>query len=203
MPTLKLTKTAVERIKAPDPSGKQVLHWDSDLPGFGVLASGTTGAKTYIVQKRLKSGVVRRMTIGRTEAFALDKARSDARDLLVEMARGKDPKAERRKEQARSRTLQATLNDYLAQNRNLREKSRSDYKVSVERYLKPWLNRPVREITPAMVKERHRKIAEEVAAEGRYSGEADANMAMRTLRLLWTHAADELEDDETLPANPV
>ncbi len=47
MPKLKLTKTAVERLQAPDPSGKQVLHWDTELRGFGVLCSGVTNSKTY------------------------------------------------------------------------------------------------------------------------------------------------------------
>ena len=40
MPNLKLTKTAITRLKAPDPSGKQTLHWDTELKGFGVLCSG-------------------------------------------------------------------------------------------------------------------------------------------------------------------
>ena len=40
MPSLKLNKRSVERIAAPDPSGNQVLHWDTELKGFGLLASG-------------------------------------------------------------------------------------------------------------------------------------------------------------------
>ncbi len=202
MPTLKLTKSKVERIDAPDPSGKQMLHWDSELPGLGVLASGKTKAKTYVVQKRLPNGVVRRLTIGSTKTFTLDQARDDAREKLVEMSRGKDPKLERRKEQARAKTLRSVLDDYLS-NTKLRDKSRRDYRASVERYLGSWLSLPILEITPAMVRERHRAIAREVAGEGRYSGEAAANMAMRTLRLLWNAAAEDADDDETLPANPV
>ena len=29
MPRIKLTETAIEKLKAPDPSAKQVLHWDA------------------------------------------------------------------------------------------------------------------------------------------------------------------------------
>ena len=36
----KLTEALVERIRAPDPSGRQTLNWDTATPGFGVLASG-------------------------------------------------------------------------------------------------------------------------------------------------------------------
>ena len=38
MPKLKLTARAIERLPAPDPSGKQTLYWDTELRGFGVLA---------------------------------------------------------------------------------------------------------------------------------------------------------------------
>ena len=56
MPKLKLTKRAIERLPAPHPSGRQVLYWDTELRGFGVLVSGTTNAKTYVVQRKLPNG---------------------------------------------------------------------------------------------------------------------------------------------------
>jgi hypothetical protein len=37
MPTLKLTTTTLKKLRAPDPSGKQVIHWDETLRGFAVL----------------------------------------------------------------------------------------------------------------------------------------------------------------------
>jgi integrase len=61
------------------------------------------------------------------------------------------------------------------------------------------LDKPLAEITAAMVIERHSKIAETVRAEGRHSGEATANGAMRALRSIWNYVA---ESDSTLPANP-
>jgi hypothetical protein len=69
MPSVKLTKREIEKIEAPDPSGKQVIHWDAELRGFGVLASGTTTAKTYVVQRRLPDGKTRRVTIGAVGEF--------------------------------------------------------------------------------------------------------------------------------------
>ena len=80
MARVKLTKAGVGRLPAPDPSGKQVLHLDTEVPGFGVLCSGTTQAKSYIAQKRLPSGVLRRVTIGSCAHFTLDDARAKARE---------------------------------------------------------------------------------------------------------------------------
>ena len=62
MPKLKLTETAVRKIRAPDPSGRQRLHWDTELTGFGVLVSGKTAAKTYVVQREV-DGRSRRVTV--------------------------------------------------------------------------------------------------------------------------------------------
>ena len=78
MPRLKLTKNTIDRLNAPDPSGKPRLHWDTDLKGFGVLVSGKTNARTYIVQRDV-NGKSRRVTIGATNVFSLDDARSHGR----------------------------------------------------------------------------------------------------------------------------
>src|SRR5262245_49624969 len=107
MPKIKLNKRSVERLPAPDPSGKQTLYWDEELPSFGVLVSGTTSVKTYVVQHRIKGlgGKYRRVTIGRVEVIDLDDAREKAKGILAEMYEGKDPK----KRRPSAGTLRATL----------------------------------------------------------------------------------------------
>ncbi len=86
MPRLKLSNTAINRLKSPDPSGRQCLHWDTDLKGFGVLASGKTNARTYIVQRDV-NGKSRRVTIGATNVFSLEDARTDTQyNLLKKLA---------------------------------------------------------------------------------------------------------------------
>ena len=103
MPTLKLTKTAVNRIPAPDPSGKQVIHWDVELNGFGVLATGNTTTKCYVAQRRLPDGRTRRVTVGAVGEYGkVEDARRKAGDLLTGLREGKDPKAERRRRRKRS-----------------------------------------------------------------------------------------------------
>ena len=192
---IKLTERAVERIKAPTGNGKQALHWDAELKGFGVLCSGVSKTKTYVVQRDVV-GRTRRVTIAQTNVLSLSEARRRAEAVLADFYRGVDPKAGRRG----SLTLRGALADYLAARKNLRPKSVEDYRATIERYLAAWLDRPLREITPEMVEARHRAIAAEVLADGRYSGEASANGAMRTLRLLWNFAK---EREPNLPENPV
>jgi integrase len=194
MPTLKLTKDRIAKIPAPDPSGKQVIHWDADLKGFGVLASGTTTAKTFIVQRRMSDGKTRRLTVGAVGEFArVEDARGKAGALLAGLREGRDPKAERRKAAERNRTLRGWLDLYLNFNKALRPRSIEEYRRSVVRHLDPWLDRPLREVTREMVEEKHTAI-------GAHIGKAAADSAMRALRVVWNHALDR---DDTLLANPV
>jgi integrase len=203
MPQLKLTKGSVEGLKAPDSSGKQTFYWDKDLPSFGVLVSGTTKVKTYVVQHRIANlgGKYRRVAVGRVDALSLDEAREEAKNKLAEMFAGKDPKRPRR---APTGTLRAALDTYLAANKKLRPKSRAGYRKDVERHLNDWLDKPLREITADRVEDRHAQIkgAVERRAKGRklVNGAATANGVFRVLRALWNFAADR---DDTLGRNPV
>jgi integrase len=193
MPTLRLTRAAIERIKAPTASRKQVPYWDTELRGFGVLASGTSAAKSYIVQRRLPDGRTRRLTLGAVGEFAkVEDARRKAGALLAGLREGKDPKAERRKAAVRDRTLREALELYLKANKELRPRSIKEYRGSTTRHLESWLDRPLRELTRDMIEKKH-------AAIGEAAGPAAANNAMRALRAIWN---DALDRDGTLPANP-
>ena len=92
MPQLKMTERAINKLAAPDPSGKQTLYWDSDVKGFAVLCSGVTNAKTYIVQRTLPDGRNRRVTVGAVNELSLEKATSLAQDMLHDLRHGRDPK---------------------------------------------------------------------------------------------------------------
>jgi len=202
MPRLKLSNTTTNRLRAPDPSGKPRLHWDTDLKGFGVLVSGKTNAKTYIVQRDV-NGKTRRITIGATNVFSLDDARLDAERVLADMYRGIDPKEKRKAVLAQGITLGVALDTYLIARKTLRPKTARDYRLSVERYLPDWLETPLKDITPEMVEGRHRAIQEEVAQRGRTriaKGYSAANSTMRVLRVLWNYTKERNPD---LPDNPV
>jgi len=191
---MKLTKAAIEKLKAPHPGGKQVLVWDTELKGFGVLISGKTNARTYVVQRRMPDGRTRRVTVGAVPEFEkVEDARRKAGRLLGELRAGHDPKAEKKKAQERNKTLGIWLEAYLKGKKSLRTRSAENYRHAIERHLAVWADRPLREISPDMVEAKYEAI-------GKAAGPAAANNAMRALRAIWNHALDR---DDTLPANPV
>jgi integrase len=209
-----MTRREVDRLPAPDPSGKQVLYFDPELKGFGVLVSGVSGAKAYIVQRKLPDGKTRRVTVGSVAEIDLDAARREAAELLHDIRRGNDPKAR----PAAPATLRAALDDYLAANRSLKEKTRNGYRDAVERHLADWLEKPLSEVTRESVERRHAAIQAEVEERrrerarkagrdlvkpehwGGLSGASTANGVMRALRAVWNHANDR---GPALGPNPV
>ena len=197
MPRIKLTQHVVDkRLRAPHPSGKQVPYWDANLPGFGLICSGVTTTKSYVVQRDLPGGRTRRLTVASAAEMPLAAARDKARRLLVEMRAGKDPK----QRAAASATLRQTLAAYLAKNKGLAPRSVAIYSHLVRHHLEPWLDRALAGITPGEVDDMHAKIAATVAKAGQHSGHTVANDAMRALRLLFNWAANRADD---MPRNPV
>src|SRR5215475_8971972 len=121
MATIKFTEKAIAALLAPTENGKQELHWCNELRGFGVLCSGVSNSKTYIVQRKL-NGKTRRVTVAACNVLSLREARSRAERLLGEFYAGRDPKEKPK----RSMTLREAYEDYIASPR-LREASKRDY----------------------------------------------------------------------------
>ena len=184
MPRTKLTQHAIAKLQAPTATGKQVPYWDTDLKGFGILCSGVSNAKTYIVQRDLPGGKSRRVTIAKTNEMALSKAKDKARGLLLDMRHGKDPKAK-----PRTGTLQETLDAYVGSAR-LSPRSKQHYADRVRLQLASLKDRPLGSITPDEVDQLHRSI----------EGKTAANDAMKCLRMLFRWAAAR---DDDLGRNPV
>jgi integrase len=230
MPRVKFTEKSVAKLRAPDPSGGQRLYWDAGLPGFGLLVSGVSDARTWIVK-----GTGKRRKIGRADVMNLEQAKAAARKALLGLAAGIDPRAKR----ASAATLGEIAEAYVAL-ASLKPRTTESYRDAAKRYFVDWLDKPISSITVEAVEKRHRSIAAEVAARDRAenfrrakvhlrraekterdwpeasarhralfeaakereprSGHAVANGAMRTLRALWNFALDK---DPTLGPNPV
>jgi integrase len=69
------------------------------LSRFGVRVK-PTGARSYVLQYRNAGGQSKRLTLGRVGVLTPDQARSEARSALANVARGKDPVAEKRAQRA-------------------------------------------------------------------------------------------------------
>jgi hypothetical protein len=183
----KAHREVVRALAAPDPSGKQTIHWADEPKGFGVLCSGVTSSKTYVVQRALKSGIRRRVTVGPCSVLTLADATEKAKLVLVEFYQGRDPKGARHEKI----TLREALENYFAARKSLAAETRRNYATNVRLYLQPWLDLPLKMITPEMVEARHRKIQQEVSDE-HHDGFGTANQAMVVLRLIWNYTADRV-----------
>lgn len=194
----KLTKARVDQERAPHKTGRQFIIWDSELKGFGLLISGKTNTKSYIAQKDV-NGKTRRVTIQQTNVIDLPEARKRATKLLLQLGDGYDPKT---KDKVEKLTLREALEEYLKNQKSLRERTVKDYR-DVLKILSDWADRPIMGITSEKVRSRHRKIKDDVQKRARTSvakGHTVANRTMRILRAIWNHAKDLYPD---LPDNPV
>ena len=84
--TLRLTTRSVAALPA---TGRDTVHWDRDLPGFGVRVQ-RNGRKVYVVQSRGPAGL-KRATLGPVAGKALDERRREAAEVIDRIKRGLDP----------------------------------------------------------------------------------------------------------------
>ncbi len=88
----KLTKKVVDAAK-PDPD-RDITQWDDSLRGFG-LRIWPSGRKVFIIQYRNAQGRIRRLTVGDFGRLTPEEARQQARLLLAEVEKGRDPLEDR------------------------------------------------------------------------------------------------------------
>jgi integrase len=180
---LNFTEYAIGKLKAPHPSGKQVLFWDTKLPAFGVACSGVSEIKTYFVRGRVRGRSIR-PTIGRVGLMTLEEARRQAKEMMVEFAGGVD-----RREKTRTGdqvTLRGALENYLNLKR-LKPRSQEEMRAIVERHLSGWLDLPLWSITRDMVDKRHKAIAEEVEQHHRAKAAEEAKRHLKRAERTETH----------------
>ncbi len=191
---MKLTKSKVDKLPVPEKGQK--LYRDGELKGFGIRV-GAGGTKTFFVEKRI-NGRVKRITIDKYPALTTEEARDEAKALLGLIAKGGNPIAEKKDEEARKINLQRVFDDYLIARKDLKELTIADYKKAINWGLKDWLKKPIVDITKTMVVRKHSKLGE--------SSEARANLTMRLVRALFNFAAANYEDGYGKPIvyeNPV
>ncbi len=197
----KFTKASVAKI--PFSPGRQVVYWDTYLPGFGIYTSAKS--KSYFVQGRVNGKNVK-TKIERTDKISLDDtrdpddpskrvpgARTRAMDIISKMAHGINQNVERKLEKRREITLKEVREEYFRTKADLKPNTITTYTKLTDLYLSDWLSRSIRSITKEMVAVRHSKI-------GKEKGIHPANNTMRTLRALFNFARAQQED---LPENPV
>ena len=177
-------------VDALEPAASSYIAWDDTLTGFGVrvLPSGT---KSYILNYRPGGGRKapnRRIVLGRCERIGPDEARGIAMAMLVRIAAGEDPAAERAHARAMraAPTLHQALEAYLAAAPRPQSGKATLYRTSVHRHLGAWLERSLDTIT-------HEDIEHCFARLSAEAGWMPANDAVRVLGALYRQQCAGIE----------
>ena len=201
MPYAYLTLENVESIQPP-PKG-QVDYWDdwrSCRHGVRrlVLRVSYGGRKTWTIVYGLDNRV-RRRKLGDNSSMKLDKAREIAKELLMEVDRGRDPAEARAKakaeEEATKNAKETTFGDlaaeYLKYHAKPHKKSwRGDERMLEKDVLPHWKDVPLSQITRASV----RNLVEPIAGRG---APIQANRVLALVRTMFNIGIerDMLEHD--------
>src|SRR4249920_2557468 len=109
MPTIHMTKSAVDALKA---ASKDTVYWDAGLPGFGVKVT-PRGRKVFVVLYRVggAGSRLRKYTIGPYGRVTLAMARGQAQKIFAARLDGRDPAEEKR--QSRRRLVVDRIDDLV------------------------------------------------------------------------------------------
>src|ERR1700722_18811541 len=93
-PEMKLTTATIGQLKCPA-DRKDLLVFDDEQTGLGIRVT-VGGGKSYLVQYR-HTGEKRRIPVGSCSAISLKAARKAAQTIMGDVAKGRDPAAQRKK----------------------------------------------------------------------------------------------------------
>lgn len=180
-----LTKRRIDRLTwDPDGEPQQIEYDDAEgrpgIPGFGVRVY-ESGAKSFVLWIRTQSGRKRLATLGKVGILTLDQAKAKARRFLVEVAEGKDPVEERRRERLKVETFGQLADRYLEDHAKRHRKTWPEDKRRIEKHLKPKLGRiAALDVTAADVRALHAAIGKRAPVE--------ANRVLSLVRAIFNKA---------------
>ena len=190
---MKLTKRTVEALEVRE---RDYLVWDSDVKGFG-LRVYPKGQKKYLVQYR-NGKRTRRCTIGAHGVLTADEARTEAKKLLGDVAKGQDPsgtRQARRQAPTVAALCERFITDYAE--RHCKPSTVRDYASSARRFVVPQLGPMlIEEVTRADVAALHHKVSEKTPYQ--------ANRVLSMISKMFNTAEDwGLRAEGTNPARRV
>lgn len=188
----KITKSFVDSV--PLSHDKQTFYRDSELTGFALRV---TGIKTFVAEKKLPSGVPCRVTIGQYGLWTVPQAREQAKEYLLQIAKGINPNREKsaRRSQARheyrnekSIPTLAMAFEFYKDRKQLSKNTISSYTRCVDDYFIEWKDKQLHLITQKMVIDRHIELSKHSPAQ--------ANLAAKFLNALFNHTITRYKDDD-------
>lgn len=198
-----LTALAVEKFP-PAPPGKRVEHFDALLPGFGLRVTDS-GKKSWVLMTRFE-GKQARLTVGSYPALDLQNARKTAREWLQQLARGQDPRAEKRAAKQAAFAAPAPEVDTLRKAvaaferlhiSKLRPRSQFEARRPLDRLVERWGDRALSDI-------RKHEIREHLADMVEAGHPVAANRALAAVRSFfnWCVNNDRLESSPAQGIKP-
>ena len=109
---MKLTQRRIGLLECPE-GKKDALVFDGEQKGLGVRVTAS-GAKSYLAQYAL-AGSKRRVPLGSCGAISLAAARDATKAILGDVAKGRDPAAERKEAELKAKREALTLNGLIEQ----------------------------------------------------------------------------------------
>ena len=179
-------------------AGERVTYHDTHKNAAGLQLRVTSTSKTYFVQKRV-NGTPQRVTLGKFPDMTVEQARNKATEVNNTIAKGADPREEKKRAKLEAKTLSEVMADYLEARKDLKPRTITDMANAFKEVCPDWLGKPLTKITPDMVKKRHQD-------HGEARSEARANLCMRYLRALFNYAIAEYQTADGKPlvdVNPV
>lgn len=183
-------------------------YWDRSLKGYGVVVGKRFA--TFIYRARV-GGVRRDITIGRWglpgagddhgDLWTEPRARKEAKRKMGQVANHIDPVAERAASSGvGGPTLRDAMEAHLAR---MRKKNRADRSIAtfeneMKKYLASWLDRPIADVTGAVLVELHEKIKAQARDKGRRNEANDkgaplANRVITHVGAAWNSLNKKLE----------
>lgn len=186
----RITKRTVDSLRT---TGKEYVHWDAELTGFGVRVRAT-GTKSFVAVYRTggRNSPLRRVTIGAVGKIEADMAREEARTIILQAELGHDRAAEKARARAEM-TLDKVCDYYLKEGCETKKASTiATDRGRIERHIKPLLGKKrISEISRGDVEKFMRDVAngktavdERTKPRGRAVVEGGKGTATRTVGLL-------------------
>ena len=162
MPTIHMTKSAVDALKA---ASKDAVYWDGGLPGFGVKVT-PRGRKVFVVLYRIggAGSRLRKYTIGPYGRVTLQMARAEAQKVLAARLEGRDPATEKRESKRRMTTdrVDDLIEIFIVQHVSKTRKAAEIARLLRREVVSRWGNRCIHAIGKRDIVE----LASEIAQRG-------------------------------------
>lgn len=152
------TEARLRAIRSAAKAGERTEFQDAEQKALRLRVSPTSAS--WYLFKRIPGGPMRRLLLGSADDLSVERARKEAIKAIAKLIDGRDPSAEKRARKAADKrdslTLGAALEIYLDEKSQLRPATRATYARDLRTTFGDYLDRPLVELTPDKVRERHR-----------------------------------------------